>query len=298
MHVPNGIKVKVFYGLSFHTLKIRPSVKLVNLFVLCSYFVTKKFKVVLFIFVLCSGCTNFREHLDDVVVKKTQIDSNIGNESKVMVTGALDALHTLPSATNPPVTLAKTLLTHSQELTGLPDMKDRLDVQAILATNSLALKDLEKRLKNQEKLIADRDELQAKLSAVQGRLVEMGIKYEQERNKSIVKRIWNWGIGTFGLAGTIAFIVFCPAVAIPLLGRLLALLVSVIPSVAGLVGVVSNKVLDTTIKGISNFKTSLENKGLPEVKEMLKNELRMSQDSSHVNVIKSRRSALVRPQSI
>jgi hypothetical protein len=177
-------------------------------------------------------------------------------------------------------------------------MKDRLDVQAILATNSLALKDLEKRLKNQEKLIADRDELQAKLGAVQGRLVEMGIKYEQERNKSIVKRMWNWGIGTFGLAGTLAFIVFCPAVAIPLIGRLLALLVSVIPSIAGLVGVVSNKVLDTTIKGISNFKTSLENKGLPEVKEMLKNELRMSQDSGHVKVIKSRRSALVAPQSI
>ena len=260
---------------------------------------TKKFKFmfILCVFVLCSGCTYFRGQLEAVVAKKTKIDSDIGNESKVMVTGALDALHTLPSATNPPVKLAKTLLTHSQQLTGLPEMKDRLDIQAIL-TNSLAVKDLEKRLKNQEKLIADRDELQAKLDAVQGRLVEMGTKYEQERNKSIVKRIWHWVIGTFGLAGTIAFIVFCPAVAIPLLGRLLAWLVSVIPSVAGLVGVVSNKVLDTTIKGISNFKTSLDKKGLPEIKDMLKTELRMAQDSGHMATIDSRRTALAGTKTI
>lgn len=232
------------------------------------------------------------------MVKKTKIDSDITNESKVMVTGALDALHTFPSATNRPLILAKTLLTHSQELTGLPDMKDRLDVESILATNSLAVKDLEKRLKNQEKLIADRDELQLKLNTLQGSLIEMGTKYEQERNKGIVKRIWHSATGTFGLVGMVAFVFLFPAIAFPLIGRLLGYLVSLVPSIAGFIGVVSNNVLDTTIRGIGNFKTSLEKKGLPEIKEMLKNELRMSQDSDHVNVIDSRRSALAKPQNV
>lgn len=220
----------------------------------------------------------------------------IANESKVMVTGALDSLHFAP--TNPPVDLAKTLLARSQELTGLPPIGDRLDIQAILATNVSAIRDLEKRMKNQEQLIADRDKLQAKIDELQGKLVDMGAKYEEERNKNIVKRVWHWGLGTFGLAGTIAFIVFCPAVALPLLGRLLGFVVSVIPSITGFMGVVSNKVLDSTVQGISNFKQAVEKKGMTEVKELLKVELRQAQDRDHVNVIDARRSALAPSKAI
>lgn len=220
----------------------------------------------------------------------------IANESKVMVTGALDSLHFAP--TNPPVDLAKTLLARSQELTGLPPIGDRLDIQAILATNVSAIRDLEKRMKNQEQLIADRDKLQAKIDELQGKLVDMGAKYEEERNKNIVKRVWHWGLGTFGLAGTIAFIVFCPAVALPLLGRLLGFVVSVIPSITGFMGVVSNKVLDSTVQGISNFKQAVEKKGMTDVKELLKVELRQAQDRDHVNVIDARRSALAPSKAI
>jgi hypothetical protein len=214
----------------------------------------------------------------------------INNESKVMVTGALDSLHFAPS--NPPVDLAKTLLTRSQELTGLPPIGDRLDVQAILATNVSAIRDLEKRMRNQEQLMADRDRLQAKIDELQGKLVDMGALYEEERNKSIVKRVWRWGLGTFGLAGTIAFFVFCPAIAIPLLGRVLGFVVSAVPSITGFVGVVSNKVLDTTVQGISNFKKSIDDRGMTDVKDLLKNELRRAQDTDHVHYIDARRAVL------
>jgi hypothetical protein len=173
-----------------------------------------------------------------------------------------------------------------------------LDIQAILATNVSAIRDLEKRMKNQEQLIADRDKLQAKIDELQGKLVDMGAKYEEERNKNIVKRVWHWGLGTFGLAGTIAFIVFCPAVALPLLGRLLGFVVSVIPSITGFMGVVSNKVLDSTVQGISNFKQAVEKKGMTDVKELLKVELRQAQDRDHVNVIDARRSALAPSKAI
>lgn len=240
--------------------------------------------------ILLAGCTFFKSNLDEKKKKMDVTNAAIANESKVMVTGALDSLHFAP--TNPPVDLAKTLLTRSQELTGLPPVGDRLDIQAILATNVSAIRDLEKRMKNQEQLIADRDKLQAKIDELEGKLIDMGAKYEQERNRSIVKRVWHWGLGTFGLAGAIAFFVFCPAVALPLFGRLLGFVVSAIPSVAGFIGVVSNKVLDTTVQGISNFKESVEKRGMDDVKQMLKTELRLAQDKNHVDIIDARRAAL------
>lgn len=251
---------------------------------------------------LSTGCTFFKPRLDSNAQKMETTNVAIANESKVMVTGALDSLHLAP--TNPPVTLAKTLLTRSQELTGLPPIKERLDVQAILATNLVALRDLEKRMKNQEQLVADRDKLQAENEQLKSKLVDMGAKYEEERNKGIVKRMWHWGLGTFGLAGTIAFIIFCPAVAIPLLGRLLGFMVSAIPSIAGFIGVVSHKVLDTTVQGVSNFKQAIANKGMAaelkasDVKEMLKIELRQAQDQSHVDLIDARRAALATPKTL
>ena len=246
--------------------------------------------------VLFAGCTFFKSRLDNNQKKVDSANVAIANESKVMVTGALDSLHFAP--TNPPVDLAKTLLTRSQELTGLPPIGERLDIQALLATNALAIRDLEKRMKNQEQLIADRDKVQAQNEELRSKLVDMGAKYEEERNKSIAKRVWHWGLGTFGLAGTIAFIVLCPAVALPLLGRLLGFVVSAVPSIAGFIGVVSHKVLDSTVQGISNFKQAVEKKGLTDVKDMLRVELRQAQDQAHVDIIDARRSALAETQSI
>ena len=54
---------------------------------------------------LVSGCTYFREHFSNVKKQKEKTEKAIANESKVMVTGALDALQVAP--TNPPVNLAR-----------------------------------------------------------------------------------------------------------------------------------------------------------------------------------------------
>lgn len=144
-----------------------------------------------------------------------------------------------------------------------------------------------------DKAVAQETEWRTKEAQYQAALVEMGGKYEAEKNKSIVKRVWHWAIGTFGIAGLIALCIFCPA-AIPLIVRLFGMLVSKVPALASWVGVVSVKAYDSIIHGVQNAKEKLKvAPGGENATEILHAELDKSQDANHKRLVAQRKAVAV-----
>lgn len=202
---------------------------------------------------LLTGCTFAEKARSKITGKADTNRAAIAEESAALTTGVNDALALAP--TNAPTDLARTLARADQQLEGLP--KKRIPVEAVLGGDKAAIAALESRLKVQDGLIAEKTALEAKLREREAALLEMGAKYEAEKNRSFVKRFWLWTTSTFGLLGGIAFIVFCPAIALPLLSRVIAWTVSAIPAAAKLFGVVGKGAWDSVVRGVEDAKAEM-----------------------------------------
>lgn len=208
------------------------------------------------IVLVLAGCSVFKPATvgqSKTEAKAAAVDTKLNEESKALTTGALDALGFAP--TNPPTQLARRFLERDQQIEGMP--VERIDVAAILATNRAAIESLERRFSQQQQLMEERSELRAELDKANARLLELGRLYEQEKSKSLIGRIKAWVLGTFGIGGLIALIIFCPA-ALPVLGSIASFLVSRIPSVANVVGMVGKSAFDAVCKGVGNARHQLK----------------------------------------
>lgn len=232
-----------------------------------------------------SGCTFHEKRRVATSEELQQNQAQMTEESRALTTGAKDALDHAP--TNAPVNLAKTLLAKDQQIEGLP--KKRIPVEDILNGHAEAIAEMRERFKLQEALIEKNSQLEAKLRQREEELLAMGKKYEEERNKSVVKRFWLWATGTFGLLGGIAFIVFCPAIALPLLSRLIGWVVSAVPAAAKVFGVVTKGAWDATVRGLDKAKEKMSVRD----KEVLLETLGREMDSSHKKLVRVARPAPV-----
>ena len=247
------------------------------------------------------GCTFARSGKDKAAAKHDGNAAALNEESRALTSAAKDALDFAP--TNPPVTLAKQFLARDQQIEGLP--VERIDVAALLAGNAAAVKLLEQRFAAQDELLRDRAELQVKLTAANERLQEMGRLYEAEKNKSVVRRVWAWLTGIFGIGGLIALVVLCPAV-LPLFGTLASWLIGKVPALVNLFGFVGKRAFDSVVTGVGNVRSKLKiQEELPadkqptytaaEVRRMLDVELKEATEVGDVNLkplITQRRKAL------
>jgi hypothetical protein len=172
--------------------------------------------------------------------------------------------------------LSASFLRRGQNIIGLPIADQTQVVMDLLSKNrSLreAAEDHERsRVAQEQKWAADRAQLEQKL-------LEMGAKYEAEKNASIVKRIWHWTISTFGIGGLIALCIFCPA-AIPIITRIVGWVVSKFPALAGALGVVATKSFDAVVRGVQRTKSEWGSQdGDP--KETLEANLSREMDHDH-----------------
>lgn len=214
-----------------------------------------------------SGCTSYSSRLDD--------SNSILTESARHYIEAAD--NSLPD--NP--TQAKTYVRYAKEVLGPP-------------AEDLSTDQLEDRHKRDAKVLAERNKAESKL-------IELGRVKEAENNKSLISKIWHWALSTFGLLGGIAFLIFCPGIAIPLglklLGWLVSTIVSMIPSLISFVGVVGKSAFDNVVTGIGKARAEL--KANPEktytaseVQKILDTHLAISTDVSDKKLIESRRGSL------
>jgi hypothetical protein len=225
-----------------------------------------------------TGCTRFNAVVNALTKAQTKNATEMTEQSRALTTAGVDTLSLAPS--NQFTSLALEFARKDQQLEGLP--QTRIDVDGLLAGDKTAARDLEQRYQLQRSLIAEKARLSEELDQTRSKLVEMGKLYEAERNKGIVKRVWHWAIGTLGFAGAIAFFVFCPAIAFPIVTQLARGIVSMVPQMSKLFGVVSKGAWDATVNAIEQAKGALDDEG----KETLESKLARTMDRAHKNLVK------------
>lgn len=241
---------------------------------------------------LLSGCSFRTGQLAAGREKVSQTETAITEQSRAMTTGALDALGFAP--TNAPTEVARTLLERDQQIEGLP--LDRIDVRPLIAQNSEAWNRLQVRFDFQSDLLAERFALTAQNRKLETDLIEMGTKYEAERNKSIVRRIWAWSLGTLGIGGLIALGLLCPFL-IPIAGSFVGWIVGMVPKLAGWVGVVGRKAFDQIVSGVEQVRHELKRDPArtftgKEVLGLMKTELQSATDEAPRKLVAARKESL------
>lgn len=202
---------------------------------------------------IATGCTH-------TAAKRNKLNEALAEESRALTSAVVDTLQSQPATNRDPYTVtALAFAKQDQRVEGLP-LKP-FDVPALLAgmglTNNLpplvgapaieaAREEVAARFEKQDELIAQR-------AATEAKLIDRGIAAEAARNQRITRWTKFGVFGTTLIGGVVALFVFCP-LALPICGRLLAWLVTKIPSLASGLGVVSVKAFDAVLRGVEKAK--------------------------------------------
>lgn len=226
--------------------------------------------------------------------KVQEIDAKIVHAAALNVAATGMALKTAPN-TNLSVRVATQFNEKAALLLPTPAYAEVKDYGQIVA--GLTSQNAEERVKAQTLLDgkdgqiallqSQRAEEAAKLDTLEKKLLDLGNEYEKERNKSWWTRIY----ATLGIGGIIALCV-CFPVAIPIVGNLLGSLVNTIPSLASALGLVSRKAFDSVVTAVQKTKEKLKADDKSDSLMVLKDELEKATDSSHRNLIASRKESL------
>jgi hypothetical protein len=223
---------------------------------------------------LTSGCTHFAS-------KRSKARSELEEHSRALTTAVVDSLQAHTNR-DPNTEFALRLAREDQRIEGLP-------LEPIQVTE-LDEPELRERFARIERLIS-----QARRS--EERLLQMGAIQEQEKNRLRARRAKWITSGSLLVGGVVALFVFMPA-ALPIAGHLLGWLVGKIPSLASALGVVSVKAFDAVVRGIERSKgagTDRFSNGTPDSAfEKLELNLSREMDSSHKNLVRSRKAAVTK----
>ena len=251
-----------------------------------------RFKLLLALLLVClavAGCTRFKAALAGKNRKADQNQSRVDDSVRGLVTGTTDALAV--SKRDPPADLALRLSRKTQEAVGLPGPTNRIDVAAVLAQEPDAAAKLERLLADTDRLLVERIEIARELSEARGKLIELGERYEAERNKSIVRRVWGSLVGTLGLAGAVAVLLFCPAL-IPVATHALGAIVGAVPKLAGALGVVGKNAFDAVVVGVEKIKQRRAEAGDTAFLQAADADLGRAMDQADKDLVKVRKAAL------
>ena len=192
-----------------------------------------------------------------LAARRTTTLKALHDESQALTTAVVDTLQLQPSQQRDPFTAtALRFAKQDQHLEGLP--LQPFDVPALLATltnptpnnpsiPSKAETQVAERFAKQDQWLRDDRKNEA-------HLVDLGTQAEAAHQSR--RSFWTKAIAwlTLPTTGLIALLIFCP-LALPILGRLLAILVNTLPRFAGFLGIVSIRAFDTLVHGLEKWKT-------------------------------------------
>jgi hypothetical protein len=241
--------------------------------------------VIFVVALLCSACSHNAARAANLAaplgerVREHVAAARLANQEARLATNAVRKLMAYD--------LSEQFLVRAQALVGLPLEDQAARVRSLLEENEQlragAIVAEAERVKQEQAWRTEK-------AAYEAKLLEYGAKYEEQRNKSIVRRFWSWLTATFGIGGIVALCVFCPA-AIPILLRVVAWLVNKVPALASAAGVVSRRAFDQVVTGIEKAKAHYEEQGDKQAVEVLSTHLSKAMDSDHKSLVRARRSS-------
>lgn len=207
-----------------------------------------------------TSCTHYTEKLNTLNSQKNLDFQNTIQSAAKYVSGAKDSLSLETNKTSK-IVLSEKLLTNAESIIGVPKIGERIDVGGLLSTNksvnSKAEKEYNRIVEKDIQMMQEFANLNEKIQQVENNLLKLGAIKEAEQNKSIISRIWGWGLATFGIGGVIALCIFCPFL-IPIFTQIIAWIIARIPSIAGFFGVVGKNVATGIVKGVGNVRATLQ----------------------------------------
>ncbi len=236
---------------------------------------------------LLPGCTFSAHKLQKSQLALVRNQEKISEEVRVLTTGIVDTLAKSP--TNEFVNVAALLAKSDQLLVGAP--ASRLDIDALIANQKNARESLAQRLHSDEALLAGQIKARNAVQEHEAVLIEKGLKYEAQQNRTIIRRLWHWSIATLGIGGLIGICILFPAL-IPLVAQVFGWIVSKLPSLASAFGVVSHHAFDAIVTGVGQVRQKLKQSGDSRTLDLLDTELGKATDSAHRTLIQHRRSVL------
>lgn len=248
--------------------------------------------------VLGTGCSYHGKRLERAKGEARRHAERVAEVSRALTTGVADAL-AVAQTTNAAVKLAERLARADQEIEGLP--MERLPVEEAIGEgmrdegrgmSGAALREVEEVLGSVPGLRKEGARLERVAEAREAKLLEMGVKAEEDRNGKIWRR-WKWGSGFAAVAGGLAAVfVLCP-LALPIVGRLLGWMVGKVPSMAGAIGVVGADAFDAVVRGVGASRKEMKaDANDAEELKRLDAHLRAETDRAHKRLIEERRAAV------
>lgn len=245
---------------------------------------------------IVSGCTHTTQN-------RVKARGELEEHSRALTTAVVETLHLQPAERRDEFTgLALTLAKEDQRVEGLPlELVPVQEIVGLGSTNAeVAAVAKERAEAGLERRFARIEMLLGKERRAEERLIAWGAEAEVERNERRA-RWWKWGGSSVLLiGGLIALCVFFPA-AIPLVGRVLGLVVSRVPALAGATGVVSVKAFDAVVRAVERSKeqkpgtVAMGNQsgadGSDWVAELRRN-LSIEMDAAHKRLVRQRKDAL------
>jgi hypothetical protein len=231
------------------------------------------------------GLKDDRIKINSDIEKK---DTELSRHLKSYVTGTVETLSYVDNK-NKTQQVALNLAQKAQEIVGLPDPGDKINVIDVINKNGVALENLEDRNADVISLSRQKQVLGHELSDTEDKLIELGEASRTEDN--FFAKAWGWLKTTFGILGAIAILIIGGPAILPILGQIIAWVVTKIPGLVGWMGLTSFSLTKNIIKGVHDAKEKIkmadeERKfSKNEVLDLFKSNLGNSTNHSDKNII-------------
>jgi hypothetical protein len=192
-----------------------------------------------------------QELVSDIKSKTNELDRHL----RSYVTGTVESL-AYSTDKNKEEQVAFNLAMKAQEIVGLPDPGDKIHTIDVIDNNNVAIENLSNRERNVVSLARQKQVLGHELINTEDQLIELG---EASRgNENFFSKMWGWLIATFGLIGAIAVLVIGAPALLPIVGQLIAWVVTKIPGLVGWMGLTSFSLTKNIIKGVHDVKEKIK----------------------------------------
>ncbi len=217
------------------------------------------FVVIGYIMCFTQGCVTIpwglkkerQELVSDIKSKTNELDRHL----RSYVTGTVESL-AYSTDKNKEEQVAFNLAMKAQEIVGLPDPGDKIHTIDVIDNNNVAIENLSNRERNVVSLARQKQVLGHELINTEDQLIELG---EASRsNENFFSKMWGWLIATFGLIGAIAVLVIGAPALLPIVGQLIAWVVTKIPGLVGWMGLTSFSLTKNIIKGVHDVKEKIK----------------------------------------
>lgn len=216
---------------------------------------------------MLASCVSTVDQINKTQGSISTINDKNEESARVYTRGVLDCLDMFaPDVKSTPVfSVTDRLATDASDVLGAPTAADKINVTKLVANDSAEDKKLDTDEDTDKKLAAQKEVYEQKLKDLQEQAKKDAAVAEAEHHKSVIGWVWKGLVGGLGLIGAIAFLIFCPQIAIPMFVSIIKVIVSIFSWIIGQVPAVIAAIQAEIAKASADLQAHVASKVTPVV---------------------------------